>query len=85
MRKKFGRAAFEKLTAGQEEEREGLTKKTSGGTRGVYGGVHEQANKDAAALSELARKAEEIKGSAREGIKSDIVVVDGKTQRTQRT
>ena len=65
MPEKFDRAAFEKLTAGQEEEREGLTKKQAGERGAFMAGVHEQANKDAAALSELARKAEEIKGSAR--------------------
>ena len=85
MPEKFDRAAFEKLTAGQEKKREELTEKQAGERGAFMAGAHEQANKNAAALSELARKAEEIKKEAqRGGIKSDIVVVDGKTQRTQR-
>ena len=65
MPEKFDRAAFEKLTAGQEKKREELTEKQAGERGAFMAGAHEQANKNAAALSELARKAEEIKGSTK--------------------
>ena len=72
MPEKFDRAAFEKLTAGQEKEREELTEKQAGERGAFMAGVHEQANKNAAALSELARKAEEIKRTTPAAPESDL-------------